>query len=228
MKARCALFVLVMLGWASGAAAQRPAATYVVAGAALDRQSGPTGTQSETYVTAPGGTTRGWLIGGGVRVAKHAAVEAEWSTTGRMTATEPSRYFTTYQEERRDRFLSVGVGFPIALPHAIELAPIAGLVFTMAHGWSQSIYTDDILPRPLQPRVTHVLDKVIGPFVGGDVSIGTGRVAVVPSVRLFRSAVSGGRWDGASTSPHVDIESIYPGGYPSWTVRTAVALRIRI
>ena len=49
---------------------------------------------------------------------------------------------------------------------------------------------------------------------------------LVPSVRLLRTAVSNGRYDDSSSSPRVDIGSIYPGGYPGWTLRAGAAVRV--
>ena len=109
MRISVAMGIIALLGLASAARAQAPRATlYLEGGATLNHQSGDSGTTYETYVTAPGGTTLGWLVGGGVGIGRRASVAVEFSSTGTMTATEPSRYFTTFQETRRDRFLIVG------------------------------------------------------------------------------------------------------------------------
>lgn len=204
-----------------------PGPVYVEAGAGLTAQAGPTGTTSETYVTAPGGTTAGWLLGAGYHVSSHASIFGEWSTTGWMTASEPSRYFTTYEEERLDRFLTLGLRLVIPAGRAVALEPVAGIVFTFPQAWSQAVYTDPTALRPPQPRVEHMLDTGVGPAFGCDVRIGAHRVALVPSFRLLRSRISSGHYDDTPTAPEVDIESIYPGGYPGWTFRTSVALRLR-
>jgi len=223
-----AWIALVTLAGPHVAMAQpRGGTTYVEAGPALTMQSGPSGTESQTYVTAPGGRTVGWLLGAGVHVARHASIHAEWSTTGRMTAVEPSRYFTTYNEERRDRFLTFGVRIHIPVGHALSIEPMAGAVFTFPRASSQAVYTDPLFPRPAQPRVTHRLNVAAGPAVGCDVRLGSGAISLVPSFRILRSAVSSGRYDSAVDSPPSEIASIYPGGYPRWTTRAAVALRVQ-
>src|SRR3954467_9035105 len=106
MRTMVAMWVIAFLGLAAGARGQTESPPfYVQGGATLNHQAGDSGTVQETYVAAPGGTTFGWLIDGGVRIASRASVAVEFSSTGAMTATEPSRYFITYEESRRDRFL---------------------------------------------------------------------------------------------------------------------------
>ena len=220
--------VAVTLALGSVPSAQRaPGPLYVEAGGALTGQAGPSGTESETYVAAPGGTTAGWLLAAGFQVWSHASIFGEWSTTGRMTASEPSRYFMTYEEERRDRFLTLGLRLVLPAGRTVALEPMAGLVVTFPQAWSQAVYTDPTAPRPPQPRIEHRLDAGVGPAVGCDVRIGGHRVSLVPSFHLLRSRISNGRYDDTPSAPEVDIESIYPGGYPGWTFRTSVALRLR-
>ena len=227
MRISVAMWVIALLGLASAARGQPPRATlYLEGGANLNHQSGDSATRSETYVTAPGGTTFGWLVGGGVGIGRHASVAVEFSSTGTMTATEPSRYFITYQEARRDQFLIVGVRFVLPASRVLAFEPMAGLAITYSEATSQAIYTDPTIPRPAEPKVTHDLNPGVGPAFGCDVRLGGGRVAVVPGVRVVRSAISTGRYDDSNTSSEVDITSIYPGGYPEWTIRASVALRV--
>ncbi len=134
-----ALVVLGLMGSGPPTLAQeRPGSVYFLAGVVLTDQAGPTGEVHETYVTAPGGTTSGWLVGGGVALARRLSIEAEWSRTGIMTAREPSRYNTTFNEERRDRFATVALRFSFPLSAAVRLEPVAGLVLTSPQAWSQS------------------------------------------------------------------------------------------
>jgi hypothetical protein len=94
-----------MIGCVTDASAQeRPGSLYVMGGITLPSQSGPSGGSRVTYIAAPGGTTFGWAVGGGVRVTREISVDAEWSTTDWMTAREVSRHGLTANEERRDRF----------------------------------------------------------------------------------------------------------------------------
>jgi len=102
-----------------------------------------------------------------------------------------------------------------------------GIGFTFAHAWSRAVYTDPVALRPPQPRVRHQLDTGIGPSFGVDLRLGSEHLAIVPSARLIRTAVSSGRYDESTTSPDVEIGSIYPGGYPEWTQRADIKLRLR-
>jgi len=227
MRIGVLIWVIALLGVASAAQAQSPgAALYLEGGATLNHQSGDSGTTSVTYVTAPGGTTFGWLVGGGVGIGRHASVAVEFSSTGTMTATEPSRYFITYQESRRDRFLIAGVRFVLPASRVLAFEPVAGLAITFAEASSQATYTDPTFPRPAESTVTHDLNPGVGPAFGCDVRVGGGRGAVVPGVRVIRSAIAAGRYDDRNSSSDVDITSIYPGGYPEWTTRASVAVRL--
>jgi hypothetical protein len=224
----------IVLGAASvlaprAAVAQEHAGSlYVFGGLGATHQSGPTGEVSVTYVTAPGGTTAGWLVGGGVSVAKSVSIDAELSSTGTMTAREPSRYGMTFNDERRDRFVTIGarLSFPPLAPVRIE--PVIGLVLTFPHATSQvDTYTYWMTPQQVlvhEPAVEHHLDIGIGPAFGCDARIGSRRIAFVPSFRVFRTRVSNGRYD--DSSYRSEIGSIYPGGYPDWTIRAGGAVRI--
>ena len=230
MNFRTAAFGLCAAGVAAVCSAQpAPGTVYLEGGAVVARQSGAEGEQPVTYVTAPGGTTAGWSAGGGVYLVRGSSIHAELTSTGTMTAREPSRYNMVFNEERRDRFLTVGVRVGVPLSSSVALEPFAGVVVTFPEAFSQVEYTPEsgLPPRPRDPRVTHKLDTAIGPAFGVDARLGGGRVAVVPSFRVLRSGTQNGRYDDAPGSPTVEIESIYPGGYPDWTVRAGAAVRVR-
>ena len=227
MRISVAMSVIALLGLASAARGLAPrAALYLEGGATLNHQAGDSGTTSETYVTAPGGTTFGWLVGGGVAIGKRASVSVEFSSTGTMTATEPSRYFTTFEETRRDRFLIAGVRYVMPASRVLAFEPMAGLAITFAEASSQATFTDPFSPHRPDPGVTHDLNPGFGPAFGCDVRVGGGRVAVVPGVRIIRSAISTGRYDDTYSPSDREISSIYPGGYPEWTTRASVAVRV--
>ena len=209
-------------------AQERPGSVLFLAGVVLTDQAGPTGEVHETYVTAPGGTTSGWLLGGGVALARRVSIEAEWSRTGIMTAREPSRYNTTFNEARRDRFATVALRFSFPLTAAVRLEPVAGLVLTSPQAWSQSEqYTYAPTPQQtlvVEPRLEHRLDSRVGPALGCDVRLGGRHLALVPSFRAANTGVSHGSYGGSAYRS--DIGSIYPGGYPKWTLRGSLALRV--
>jgi hypothetical protein len=222
----CVLSILILLLAPLCAGAQEAGSIYVVGGAGVNRQDGPSGVSPVTYVTAPGGTTIGWLVGGGVFLTPHLAVDAEVSSTGWMTASEPSRYGYTYHEERRDRFFTLGARF--AFPAgAVSIEPVAGVVFTTSDAWTQADRDlSQVSPFPgieVGGRFEHPLDTGVGIMAGLDVRIGGRHFAAQPSFRVMQTAIDTGEFfDGA---PPREIGAIYPGGYPGWTLRAGIALR---
>ena len=209
------------------ASAQERGALYVFGGLALTHQSGAEDGASQTYVTAPGGRTGGWLAGAGVVVASALSVEVEASSTGLMTAREPSRYGMTFNEERRDRFLAVAARVSVPLGSSVRLEPVAGVVVTRAKAWTQIDYEQIGLPTVAVvhgPRLEHRLDTAVGVTFGGDIRIGARHVALVPSFRMSDTGVSHGYY--AGSTDRREIAAIYPGGYPRWTMRAGAAVRI--
>ena len=208
-----------VLGSATAAGAdERIGSIYVTGGMAAPYQGGPSGTSLQTYVKAPGGVTRGWFLGGGVRITRNLSVDTELSTTGWMTARQPSRYGMTFNEERRDRFALFAARFHLRRERVIGVEPIVGMAWTRSEGWSQTDRYN--LLEPSQPPVAgrrqrHSPATAIGPLVGCDLRIGNGPIAVVPSFRAFMSDTASG-YDS------------YPGGYPGWTFRSGLGLRVRL
>src|SRR5262245_27735640 len=93
------LVLPMLLGVAALASAQERGSVYVIVGGGTSHQSGPSGTEYETYPTAPGGAAASWFAGAGVFLARAVSIEGEVSATGKMTAQEPSRDGTTFNEE---------------------------------------------------------------------------------------------------------------------------------
>jgi len=219
LAARAGVTVLVLLAAAGGAAAQeRTGAVYVLGGVTVSHQDGAADQDSQIYITAPGGTTAGWTVGGGVFVARHLSVEGEWAWSGVMTASEPARYGMTYVEERRDRMLGVMVRFHTRPAGGIDIEPVAGVAAVAHDRWSTTEINRPWLPSDqaveVGPRIR--CDTVTGAaFAGGvDVRIGSGRVAVVPGFRV--RAVTRGE----------DLVAYYPGGFPRWTIGAGVGVRV--
>ena len=128
---RVIALALSTLSWAQLSSAQsEPGPVYVEWGFVVPYQSGPEGEESVTYVTAPGGATIGWAAGGGVYLVRRVSVHAEFATTGRMTARERSRYGMTFNEERRDRVLTVGLRLRLPVARSFHVEPFAGLALT--------------------------------------------------------------------------------------------------
>ena len=225
--ARMLVLGAVVFAPRASAAQERAGSIYLTAGIAVFHQSGPSGDVTETYVTAPGGTTVGWLVGGGVSVTKGASVDVDLSRTGLMTAREASRYGQTFTEERRDRYLALAVRLAFPAAGTIRVEPVVGMVLTYPQAESQT-RTVALGPTPAPPvdgpTVTHQLETSAGLVVGVDVRLGNRRVAIVPSFRVADIGVSHGKYD--ETSERREISAIYPGGYPRWSIRSGVALRV--
>jgi hypothetical protein len=216
--AELAAAMVLVCGAAGASAQERPGAVYISGGVTAAHQDGAEDGDGQIYVTAPGGTAAGWSAGGGVFVARHVSIEGEWSWSGTLTAREPSRYFVTYIEERRDRSLGALVRFHITPGAAVDIEPVAGVAVVAHDRWSTTETSRSWLPPGQDVEVgTRIqYDTVTGAaFVGGvDVRFGGGRFAVVPGFRV--RAVSRGE----------DLVAYYPGGFPRWTIGGGVSARV--
>jgi len=216
---RLVMTVVVLVASARGVAGQeRPGAFYAAGGVTITHQDGAADGQSQIYIAAPGGTTAGWSVAGGVFVARSVSIEGEWSWSGVLTAREPARYGMTYVEERRDRMLAVLVRFHTRPAGGVDVEPVAGAAAVAHDRWSTTETDRPWLPPDQAvetgPRLRY--DTVTGAaFVGGvDVRMGGGRVAIVPGFRV--RAVTRGE----------DLVAYYPGGFPRWTIGGGVTVRV--
>ena len=197
-------------------AQERRGSVYVLGGPTVVQQDGPRGESSQTYRTAPGGTTVGWFVGGGVFVARAVSADFEFSSTGVMRATEPSRYFMTFNEERRDRMFVAGLRLHVPPGRNWDVEPVAGFLVVRGTAWSQTERSSGINPFQIvkDPRQRETLPTRYGFAAGIDARFGSARVAVVPSLRMF--------W---ANTPE-KLTWMIPGGIWSTTFRAGVALRI--
>jgi len=205
-------------GAVGGAAAQeRQGAVYVHGGVTITHQDGAADGDSQIYITAPGGTAAGWMVAGGVFLARHVSIEGEWAWSGMLTAREPARYGITYAEERRDRSLGVLVRFHVSPGGRVDVEPVAGVAAVAHDRWSATETYRPWLPPDqaveVGPRIRY--DTVTGAaLVGGvDLRIGRGRFAIVPGFR-FRAVTR-----------DEDLVAYYPGGFPRWTIGGSVSAR---
>jgi hypothetical protein len=204
------------------ALAQEEAGTfYVLGGIAFPHQEGVSGEVSVTYVTAPGGTTLGWSAGAGVFARSGVSIEGEVFSTGMMTAREPSRNFTTYNEERRDRFIGGSVRFHVRSRSSVHLEPVAGLCLIRHEGW---VTSERVVFFPqehveISPRFAKNLPESLGVTAGADLRIGGRHFALMPSFRFVRQLAGG-------TEGDFNLGSNYPGGYPLVTFSGGVVARI--
>jgi hypothetical protein len=203
----------------------RPGSPYVIAGLALPRESTPCYCGGP-YVPAPGGQTIGWVVGGGVFLTRLIAVDLDLSRTGLMTEAGSARG-VPFNEERRDRFLDIGVRWHLPAGARVAFEPLTGVVLTQRDAWFQTgSYIGGTSPAQyaLGARQEHSVTDTWRAAFGIDVRIGTPRVAFVPSFRMYDTGASRARY--TPTSSEREIDSTFPGGYPRWTVRPGVSIRI--
>jgi hypothetical protein len=218
-------FVLVtaVAGVVSPVFAQEEAgAFYLQGGVMFAHQDGVTGESPQTYVAAPGGTTTGWAVGAGVFAAPFLSIEGELSSTGLMTAREPSRYGITYNEERRDRFIGGNVRFHAPSASPVHLEPLVGLALIHHEGWSTTERMVS-LPQPhveIDQRRAHDLPNSVALTTGADLLIEGGRhFAVLPSFRWIIRL-------GTGTNGDFEITGAYPDGFPRYTLSGGVLARV--
>jgi len=216
---RSASLVGVLIGLAAAIAPalaiaqERPWSVYVAGAACGPRESGPNGEISTTYLTAPGGFTAGWAVTAGLFVSPRVSVEAEWSATGIMRATEHSRYDQTYHERRRDNLLSVNLRLHFR-PRRLDIEPVVGFDMVDAERWSTVEYVPSWDPVPRSWSSHEHLTTVAGFSFGLDWRIGGRHFAVVPSIRAHVTFRGDGGFD------------TYPGaGLPVWTVSPSIGIR---
>lgn len=202
----------------TASAEERTGQLFVTAGLTLPQQGGLTGETYQTYVRAPGGRTLGGLLGGGIFVADTLSLELELSTTGVMKAREPTRYDTTVNEERQDRCAALAVRFHLRPNRIVDFEPVVGIALVATRAWSQAESYSHSNPQRLlmvYPKQRSDLPTRAGLMVGLDLRLGTGRLTFVPSFHV----------QAARTGTATDSE--YPGGgYPVWTFRPGVTIRV--
>lgn len=217
---RVALSCLLVVPVTSPAVAQEdPGGAYLLGGLILSYQEGLSGdAPHQTYVSAPAGTTIGWLLGGGVFVSRWVSIEGEAASTGVMQARQPSRHGMTFNEERRERFFSVNLRGHVGGSRRIHLEPVIGLTLVRGTAWSQTEY-ERLEPSgstriEVGPRIETMLPRGAAVSFGLDARLGGRHVAMVPSfrVRLAR------RPD--------EFTRAYPGGFPRWTISPGVMVRV--
>jgi hypothetical protein len=201
----------------SASADERTGQLFVMAGLAMPQQGGLIGESPQIYLRAPGGRTLGGLFGGGLFLAPVVSLELELSTTGVMTAREPTRYDTTVNEERKDRCAALAVRFHLWPNHVVDFEPVVGIVLVATRAWAQAESYSHSNPQQLvtvYQKQRSDLPIRAGFMAGLDLRLGTGRLTFVPSFRV----------QAARTGNVTDSE--YPGGgFPVWTFRPGVTIR---
>jgi hypothetical protein len=233
---RVALCILFMCLATDGSAQDPVGSVYAIAGVSFPHQAAPDPGLTRPPFSAPGGSTIGWLVGGGVFVSPGLSLEGEFSTTGLMKSEQSGRGFRE-SSERRARFISVGLKAHLPLGSVIAVAPIGGLV--LVHG--DVPYEDfRVQTRPSGTGVItelvpsgrgHVdLDWNLGLMFGGDVRIGGQRFAVVAGLRFaFTDVPEGSNCVIAFAGDEICSERqevYFPGYYPRWTQRPSVSLAV--
>jgi hypothetical protein len=185
-----ALLLCAALPPLASAQTERPGAVYVSALLNVPWSQGLTEDTYQIYVLPPGGWSLGWSVLGGVFVAPRASVEFEFSRTGIVDRTEPSRYGYTYYEERRDNFFTTALRLHTRPQRSLDIEPVVGFDVVKEENWR----TEDYLPYTGYPGpVTHyprsksTVPAVPGFSTGVDLRIGSGHTAFVASFRIHRT-----------------------------------------
>ncbi len=198
-------------------AQERPGSMYVLGGITAVHQDGASDGEYQIYITAPGGTTIGWLVAGGVFVGSRVSVEGEWSSTGIMSAREPARYGMTYVEERRDRVFGAVFRLHTRPGQRVDIEPLAGVAAVRHDRWSQTETYRAWLPSEraveIGPRVRYDTLTSAAFIAGVDLRAGGRHIAFVPSLRV-RAGTRG-----------ENIVAYYPGGFPKWSISGGANVR---
>jgi hypothetical protein len=214
----CALIVSV---WVEAAAAQgSPGSVYVIAGASFPHQAALQ-TGSPPPFAAPGGSTVGWLVGGGVFLTSQLSFEVEASRTGVMRASQRGRHDTSEVSSRRDRFLFFGLKAHPWRSSNFRVEPTAGIVLVGDEGTFSSFSGDR--------RGYFPLAWVPGVMFGMNFRIGGRRLAFIPGLRFaFTGVPRGAECDISFSGTPVCREGAERWQYhhPRWTQRPDVALSV--
>jgi hypothetical protein len=215
------LLVLLSIPSLTGvvAAQEAPGSPYLHGGLTLPHQEGVSGEAAhQTYVAAPGGTTAGWIVGGGVFLTRRLSLEGEVASTGVMAARQPSRHGMTFNEERRDRFFSVNIRGHVGGSRRVHLEPVVGVTLVRGTAWSQTEY-ERLEPSgstriEVGPRIETSLGSRPALSGGLDVRIGGERFAIVPSFRVRVAGIGD------------EMVRAYPGGMSRWTFSPGIVGRV--
>ena len=215
--------VLILGAWVEAAAAQQsPGDVYATAGVAVPHQAALDPGSAPPF-PAPGGTTVGWLVGGGVVLPSELALEVELSRTGTMHSRHQGRHDTGEVATRRDWFLSLGLKRYVGRSR-FRIEPIAGVVLVGDEGTYEHLFRSVFSSRGYYP-----LDWVPGVMFGLDFRIGGRRVAVTPGLRFAFTGIPTGRDCVIILSGEPlcreDAER-WQYKHPQWTQRPSVALRV--
>jgi hypothetical protein len=215
MRRGALVVLLVASAWNTAQAQPSNEHGFVYGGLLSSWQQGVTDDQPRTYLTAPGGWTAGLVVGGGLRVIRLLSVGGELRRTGLMEAVEPSRYFTTYQVQRRDTSVGAGVRMhiPLSASAGVALEPV--VLFDVVH--ERSWLGSQVGESRSAPISSYVNSWGHGFAVGTDVRLGPRRNALMPGFRFQRMS----RGIEAATRT-------WPGGESNWAVSLTVAWRVEI
>jgi hypothetical protein len=212
---------LIVGAWVEAAAAQgSPGSVYVTAGVSFPHQAALQAGSPPPFA-APGGSTVGWLVGGGVFLTSQLSIEVDASRTGVMRARQQGRHDTSEMSSRRDRFLLLGLKAHPWRSSNFRVEPIAGIVLVGDEGTFSSFSGDR--------RGYFPLAWIPGVMFGMDFRIGGRHLAFTPGIRFaFTGVPSGAGCDIAFSGTPVCREEAERWQYhhPRWTQRPAVALSV--
>lgn len=208
-----------MINASLGAAQDSPGTVYVSGGVSLLHQAAIMAGSPPPFA-APGGTTVGVLVGGGVFLPRRLSVEADVSRTGVMRSRQEGRHNTSEVATRQDWLVSVGLKAHFRALSNFGIEPVAGIVWVGTEGTFSSFSGD--------ARGYFPLAWTPGLMFGADLRIGGRRVAVVPGVRFAFTGVPNGERCviGFSGQPLCDEGERWDYYHPQWTQRPSVSVRV--
>jgi hypothetical protein len=164
---------------------------------------------SSNFGTAPAGATLGGALGAGVYLSTLVSVEGELGRTRLMEREQRLQNLNLItSERRRDNTISLLLRMHLPAGGHLALEPVGGLVISVP----QSSYQITESNGSVDPKYQRDMPVLIGAVMGIDARVGTGRLAIVPSLRI---RVTGG-----------NPQELDPKGLPRWTITPGVAARV--
>lgn len=150
-----------------------------------------------------------------------------------MRSRQEGRGGSVQVSDRRDRFVSLGLKGHLLVHRLVFVEPVGGVVLILPGDTAMQtsqFTTSGALTRSQLEWAD--LKPDIGLMFGADLRIGGRHVAVVPGLRIAYTNVSDGtryltgfRGDTLSFGEE-PVSRIFQGGYPKWTSRPSLSIRV--
>jgi hypothetical protein len=190
IQSRLVVACAILLASSSITAAQgKPLGGYLFGGFDLCQASGITGTDNPFMgnFPAPGGWTFDWRLGGGFGLTSRVAAEIEISRTGALSATASDHYGKRSLLERNSLVLAGLLKFDILRGSRTGAEVVTGFFYRDTHGTWTSLPSTIVngTTTPGGQEYPASWNSGIGLVLGADLRVGSGRLAIVPGVRVL-------------------------------------------